>query len=206
SNLYRVATGDESASVQRGVISATTNLTARKGTFKTYYRGPVYVTDAMTNNPGAAGGAVTTMQGDLLGLIGKELRNSQDNTWLNYAIPVEQLRESTEAIIAGKQGPEQKSWEQKARNPVDLAALGVVLVTDVVDNTPPFIDGVRPDSVAEAAGLQQDDLILFIDNVLVQSLDDLHVECHRIEQGQVVAVTVRRGDEMKVIELATVVD
>lgn len=205
-NLYRVATGDEPASVQRGVISATTNLTARKGTFKTSYRGPVYVTDAMTNNPGAAGGVVTTMQGELLGLVGKELRNLQDNTWLNYAIPIEQLRESADSIVAGKQRPQHEDWDRKARDPVDLAALGVVLVSDVVDNTPPFIDRVLPDSSAYAAGFQPDDLILFVDNVLVQSLDDLHLECSRIERGQVLAVTVRRGDELKVIELATVVD
>ena len=58
SNLFGVATGDEPASVQHGVIAVKTRLDARRGVFETPYHGPVYVLDAMTNNPGAAGGAL----------------------------------------------------------------------------------------------------------------------------------------------------
>ncbi len=50
------------------------------------YDGPIYVLDAMTNNAGAAGGALTDDQGRLVGVLGKELRNAQNNTWLNYAL------------------------------------------------------------------------------------------------------------------------
>ncbi|NIP85303.1 MAG: hypothetical protein GTO03_06995, partial [Planctomycetales bacterium] len=91
SNLFKVATGDEPVSVQRGVIAAITQLSARRGVFQTPYSGPVYVTDALTNNPGAAGGALTNLRGELLGVVGKELRNAQDNTWLNYSLPIPQL-------------------------------------------------------------------------------------------------------------------
>ena len=203
SNLYGVATGDEPASVQHGVISAMTNLTARRGVFKTQYSGPVFVVDAMTNNPGAAGGALTTWQGELLGMLGKELRSSQDNSWLNYAMPIAELRESVAAIRAGKVRPRRDDAALTARKPVDLEALGVVLVLDVVDNTPPFIDSVRSGSPAEAAGLKRDDLILFIDNVLVQSLDELLAECRQTERGQLLRLTVRRNEELKVVQLAT---
>ena len=37
------------------------SLAARRGAYETPYQGPVYVLDAMTNNPGAAGGALTNM-------------------------------------------------------------------------------------------------------------------------------------------------
>ena len=57
SNLFGVATGDEDASVLHGCVSAKTRLEARRGAFETPYDGPVYVVDAMTNNPGSAGGA-----------------------------------------------------------------------------------------------------------------------------------------------------
>ncbi|MDE0737000.1 MAG: trypsin-like peptidase domain-containing protein, partial [Pirellulaceae bacterium] len=76
SNLYGVATGDEPTSVLHGIVAAKTPLDARRGAFKTPYRGPVFILDAMTNNPGAAGGALTNREGKLAGILGKELRNS----------------------------------------------------------------------------------------------------------------------------------
>ena len=45
--------------MQHGTIAVKTRLEARRGVFETPYHGPVYVLDAMTNNPGAAGGALT---------------------------------------------------------------------------------------------------------------------------------------------------
>ncbi len=53
SNLFGIATGNEMSSLQKGVIMATTTLDARRGTFESVYQGPIYVIDAMTNNPGA---------------------------------------------------------------------------------------------------------------------------------------------------------
>lgn len=201
SNLYGVATGDESASVQRGVVSAVARLNARRGTFKTPYTGPVYALDAMTNNPGAAGGALTTLRGELLGMLGKELRNSQDNTWLNYAMPIAALREAVQDIRAGKRRPRRDDSESLARRPVNLKGLGVLLVPELIDSTPPFVDSIRSGSSAAKAGLRSDDLILFVNNILVQSLDDLVAECRRIERHDEIHLTVRRGDALKVIVL-----
>ena len=65
SNLFGIAAGDEPASIQHGHVMAVTDLAARRGAFQTIYRGPVYVVDAMTNNPGAAGGVLTDTQGRL---------------------------------------------------------------------------------------------------------------------------------------------
>ena len=52
SNLFKIATGDEPNSVLHGIVAATTPLNARRGRFKTTYKGPVYILDAITNNPG----------------------------------------------------------------------------------------------------------------------------------------------------------
>ncbi|MDZ7616902.1 MAG: serine protease, partial [Patescibacteria group bacterium] len=105
SNLFGVAMGNEPASVQRGVIAARTNLQARRGQFETAYRGPVYILDVTTNNPGAAGGALVTLQGRLLGMLGKELRNAQNHTWLNYALPVAEIKASVAQILSGVMTP-----------------------------------------------------------------------------------------------------
>ena len=93
SNMFRVATGDEPVSVMHGVVSAHTRLTGRRGTMEVPFDIPVYVLDAVTNNPGAGGGVVTTRDGQLVGMIGKQLRNGQSNTWVNYALPVSELQE-----------------------------------------------------------------------------------------------------------------
>ena len=109
SNLFGVATGDEPASVQHGIISVKTRLDARRGVFESPYHGDVYVLDAMTNNPGAAGGALVNQFGELLGMLGKELRSAQNNIWLNYALPIDELRDSVEQIMAGKFRPSEEA-------------------------------------------------------------------------------------------------
>jgi serine protease Do len=88
SNTFEIALRDEPLSVQRGVISAYTKMAGRRGVFEFPYTGDVYVVDAITNNPGAAGGALLTRKGELIGIVGRELKNAQSETWMNYAIPV----------------------------------------------------------------------------------------------------------------------
>jgi len=88
SNQFQIASRDEPVSVMKGTIAAYARLFGRIGIFEAPYSGNVYVVDAITNNPGAAGGIITNRMGDIIGIIGKELRNEQTNTWINYAVPV----------------------------------------------------------------------------------------------------------------------
>lgn len=203
SNLFGVATGSEPASVQHGSVAALWELDARRGAFETPYRGRVYVLDAVTNNPGAAGGALTDTRGQLLGMLGKELRSAADNTWLNYALPVSELQKTVDEIIAGKFVA--RSDDETAPRPSfphDLEVLGVVLVPDVVERTPPFIDVVLPDSPAAQAGLQPDDLIVFVDGRLVQSCKMLVSEVELIDRADPLRLSVQRGQELIEVTLA----
>src|SRR5439155_19150862 len=75
SNQFQIATRDEPVSVQRGVIQAYAKMAGRIGVFETAYHGNVYFVDAITNNPGAGGGIITSRQGELVGTIGRELLN-----------------------------------------------------------------------------------------------------------------------------------
>jgi serine protease Do len=200
SNLYGVATGNEPASVQHGVVSVKTRLEARRGVFETPYRGSVYVLDAVTNNPGAAGGALVNLRGELLGMLGKELRNAQTNTWLNYAIPVAELRQTVKDIMAGKfvaSASSAGAARPKADEPLKLRMLGIVLVPDVLERTPPFVDEVRSGSPAAQAGMRPDDLILFINgDRLIQSCNALEDELQYIDRDDEVRITVIRGQEL----------
>jgi len=197
SNLYGVATGDEPTSLLHGVVSARTTLNARRGVFKTPYRGPVYVLDAITNNPGAAGGALTDQRGRLAGMLGKELRNSQTNTWLNYSIPITELNLAIDDILAGKSRPRTDDDSAiRPDRPHTLASLGLVMVPDVLAKTPPFIDAIRRESIAEKAGLRPDDLVLFVGDRIIPSCEALRNELSFIDRIDEVRLVIQRGDEL----------
>jgi serine protease Do len=202
SNLFGVATGDEAASVQRGIVSVKTKLEARRGTFETPFRGSVYVVDAITNNPGAAGGALTDRQGRLLGMLGKELRNSANGTWLNYALPVGEMRTTVEDMLAGRYAKRPIDEQQaKPKSAWSVEQLGFVLVPDVLDRTPPYIDAVRPNSPAARAGLQVDDLVMFVGDRLVPSARSLRSELEYIDRGDPVKVVIMRANELVEVTL-----
>jgi len=208
SNVFGVAAGSERASVQDGVVSVTTTLAARRGVFETPYRGPVYVLDAITNNPGAAGGALVTRRGELTAMLGKELRNSLNNTWLNYGIPIEELRNSLDEIRAGKfVARKDKEAEKKPEHALKLAMLGITLVPDVLERTPPYVDGVRADSPAARVGVQPDDLIVLVGDHLIQSCKSLVGELEYIDYEDPVKLTIIRGqDLLEVTVQATAAD
>lgn len=199
SNLYGIATGSEMSSIQKGVIMARTELNARRGSFESVYQGPVVIVDAMTNNPGAAGGVLTTFEGQLIGMLGKEMRDAATNTWLNYAIPISELHESVERVLSGKSIQRVASTRQTADRPASLQAMGIVLVPNILAKTPAFVDSVRSQSAAAAAGLKNDDLILFVNSTRVASQAALLEELKYIDRGDRIALLVQRGSELKEI-------
>jgi serine protease Do len=201
SNLYGVATGDESASVLKGIVAAKTDLQARRGVFKTLYGGPIYVLDAMTNNPGAAGGVLTDTQGRLAGFLGKELRSAQNGTWLNYAIPASELVASVENILAGRLQPAAVDAVKKPAEPLSLELLGLVLVPDVLDRTPPFVDEVFRGSPAAVAGVRPDDLVLFLGEHVVPSSTALREQIGLIDRAEEITLTLQRGQELIEVQL-----
>jgi serine protease Do len=196
SNLFGVAQGNEPASVQKGTVSVVTRLEARRGAFETPYRGPIYVLDVTTNNPGAAGGALVTRRGELAGMLGKELRNALNNTWLNYAMPIAELRQSVEEIRAGKFVTREPETGRKPPRSLDLPSRGIVLIPDVLERTPPYVDHVRPGSAAEKAGLRPDDLILLLGDRLVPSCKALASDLEYVDYEDEIKLTVLRGQEL----------
>jgi len=204
SNLFGVATGDEPASVQHGIVAAKTRLDARRGAFESPYRGSIYVLDAMTNNPGAAGGALTNQYGELLALLGKELRSAQNNIWLNYAVPISEIRDSVDQILAGKFQPSENKPELKPQDAIQLAQLGIVLVPDVLERTPAYIDEVRAGSPAAQAGVRADDLVIFVGDRLVHSCKGLRDELARVERDTPLRLALMRGQELVNVEIPPV--
>ncbi len=207
SNIFGVAAGNEPLSVQKGTVSVVARLEARRGAFETPYRGPVYVLDATTNNPGAGGGALVTRRGELAGMLGKELRNALNNTWLNYAVPIEELRQSVDDIRAGRfVARREGEADKRPERSLDLTSLGIVLIPDVLERTPPYVDHVRPGSPAAAAGVRPDDLIVLLGDRLIQSCKVLASDLEYVDYEDVVKLTVLRGRELIEISLRSADD
>jgi serine protease Do len=205
SNQFKIAEREEPVSVQRGVISGYSKLPLRRGIFEVPFSGEVYVIDAITNNPGAGGGVITTRKGELLGLIGKELRNNLTNTWINYAVPVQATakgkRDDNEATVSIVELVEQKEKYSPLRPPTKKegqgAYHGIVLVPNVVALTPPYVEDVLKGSPAERAGLKPDDLIVYVDGEQVGSINHFREIVDKAAPGTEFKIEVRRGDRLQ---------
>ncbi|HSG70032.1 MAG TPA: trypsin-like peptidase domain-containing protein [Planctomycetaceae bacterium] len=201
SNMFKVATGDEPMSILHGVIAAETRLSARRGAFSVPYDGPVFIVDAITNNPGAGGGILTRYDGKIVAMIGKELRNTESNTWINYAMPIEAITPVIEQIVSGnyvaqKTKPEIEDNPRRYR-PLDF---GLVMIPDVVYRTPTFVDRVVPGSLAEELEIRPGDLILFVNDTLVQSLKELDRELGILEATDDLRIVLRRDNNLVTVE------
>jgi len=196
SNLFGIATGDESVSALQGVVTAIAPLNARRGAFRSNYRDTVYVLDVYSNNPGAAGGALVDWQGRLIGVLGKELRSRVTGTWLNYALPCEKIAVTVDGLIAGQAMPEAAEFQIQPETPLSAEALGVVLVPNVLPRTPPYVDTVRRNSAADQAGLRPDDLIVFVATQPTNSCKAVHEILARHEQDEQVPFSVLRDGSL----------
>jgi len=195
SNLFGIATGNESCSAQKGVIMASTPLTTRRGKTKSLYQGRVYVLDAMTNNPGASGGALIDLQGRLVGILGKEIRDEQAGIWLNYALPFDVAKASVDRILSGNTSTQTAALKSVAQ-PHRIPDLGVTLIPDVLSKTPPFVDQVREGSIAYRSGLQTNDLIILLNDQRVDSRKSLEKMLSTINRADPFFVLVQRGQEL----------
>ncbi len=213
SNMYKVAERDEMMSVQRAMVTSVGKLSARRGQFEIPFHGDVLYLDTVTNNPGAAGGAVINRKGELLGMIGKEFRNNQTDTWVNYAMPL-----STKAEVILKTGKKtftlaefvelavQDKWVKSERPPdSDLKEprvfTGITFVPKVVERTPPYVEEVEPGSPAYKAGLKPDDLVIYLDGEPVYSTDIFKDLLRRYQPGDKVQIEIRRGDNLTAMTL-----
>jgi S1-C subfamily serine protease len=195
SNLFGIAAGNESCSAQKGVVMAIAPLTKRKGSLKTLFQGRVIVVDVMTNNPGAAGGGLIDLSGRLIGVIGKELRDEQAGIWINYALPVDVVKNSVDRILSG-QTTSSAAAATTVAEPHRLADLGLALIPDVLPKTPAFVDWVREDSMAARAGMQPNDLILLVNDTRVDSRKGLERILSTINRADSFQLLVQRGQEL----------
>ena len=162
--------------------------------------------DAITNNPGAAGGVLTTRDGKLLGMLGRELRDAQSQVWVNYVVPIGELAPTLQAMMhVGYSSSNVPDPMAPVRN-IPPRTFGLILVPDIVFRTPAYIDEVLPGSEAEKAKLQPDDLIVFLNGKVVNSVRTLQTELNLLQPGQDAEFVIRRGSELITVKFPVPVD
>ena len=203
SNLFGIATGNEDHSVQRGVVMAISNLTAHRGRMQSPYTGTILVIDVISNNPGAMGGALVNLEGELVGILGKELRDDATGNWLNFALPVSVVAESAKSILKGDTAISANRRTELAavENPHRLQDLGLALVPNVLSKTPAYINQVKPESPASKAGLKTNDLILNINGKRVDSRKNVEQFLSTINRADSFRLLIQRGSELLNIEI-----
>jgi S1-C subfamily serine protease len=213
SNQFKIGTRSEPMSVQRGDVLAVAALKARRGVFDAPFDGTVYFIDTVACNPGAAGGVVTSRKGDLLGILGRELKSKLSDTWINYAIPInatvdvvqdDGTKEKVDFKRFVREGMDGKYKEFTGKKRVKEGHdvyHGILLVANAVSVTPPYIEEVIPGSPAARAKLQADDLIVYVDGELVPSVKAFRDIIRQTNPGMILQLEIQRGNQLKTIKL-----
>jgi serine protease Do len=149
---------------------------------------------------------VIDSRGQIIGMIGRELRSATTDAWLNYALPVDAFRESLAAILDGRfvaQAVEDESLP-RPEEPWSLEALGIVLVPDVLANTPPFVDALRPGTPAGSADIRPDDLMVLIDGQLTPSCRAVRDTLALADKFEPLKLTLLRSGELVEVTLEAI--
>lgn len=183
-------------SVTSGVVSAThrplTDLAGDNGEYP-------YVDSIQTDaaiNPGNSGGALVNRNGQLIGIPSVIYTDTGSSDGVGLAIPVDRATNAADQLI--EQGR------------VDTPFLGIIgqTVTPAVASELdlPVEEGaqvveITPDTEAEKAGIQVDDIIVGVDQDRIRSMDDLILSVRRHAVGDRVTLKLWRGGEETTLEM-----
>jgi putative serine protease PepD len=150
---------------------------------------PALLADAIQTdapiNPGNSGGALVDSAGRLIGInsaiatMGSSTGGQSGSIGLGFAIPVDEMRRVTSALLAGE---------------VPSHAVLGVSMSDSPDGGA-LVQEVVPGSAADEAGFEVGDVIVAVDGREIGDGTDLAGAIRSQEPGDEVSVTVKRGGE-----------
>jgi len=194
-NWFKVADGDEAPSVNRGILATRTTLNARRLVQPVDYAGPILVFDAITANPGAAGGPLLDIHGNFIGLVGKVVESADTNTRLNFALPGEELCD----FLGNKASP--AATTQRGAAVGVESDIGIKLSRMGYRHVSAYVERVRPGSPAAKAGLRGEDLIVAVDGRRVADAEACEEAVRRLTPGEKAAIVVKRGQEFLTLDV-----
>ena len=202
-NAFKIATGNEPVSIAHGVFSARTRLDARRRLKDFPYRGDAIVIDAITSNPGAPGSALVNLNGELVGMIGREVVSNLTHTHFNWAMPRDILlafyREATGSGTADDLRLSARrdfiDTDQELFDPgIRLSHIGYRTVL-------PFVERVISGSPADVAGVRSDDLILSMNGRSIPDAPTYHDRLSKLRPGDSLDLVLQRGKAIVSVHL-----
>lgn len=190
SNAFNIAAGAEPVSVMRGVIAAVAPLGAA--------RDSCLIVDAVTSNPGSAGGALVDARRRLVGMLAREQRDPATNTWVHAAIPAARL---AAFLAAAREGRVAKPATPAPGQSVPASLRGLCFMVDALDRMPAYIEAVEWDSPADQAGIRPDDLVLFVEDRLVHTLAECRDAIGKLPAGGSWRIGVLRNERLLHFEI-----
>lgn len=153
-------------------------------------------------NVGNSGGALVNLNGDLLGLNSKGVKEN-NVSGINFAISVNEVKLIVDELlndgivsrgylgVVGKDLERLKPYEKSYLN-INLETKYGYLITEVVKN-----------SSTEYSGLMVNDIIVSVDGALIRNFDDLQRFLYQHNKGDFVEVKILRNgvEESVVVEL-----
>ena len=182
-------------SVSQGIVSALSRNTLMEGASGNTLYTNLIQTDA-TINPGNSGGALVNAEGQLVGICTLYSSDTQSFAGIGYAIPSDYACEVADKIIAGET--------------VTHAYIGLTMQTVTPQNAfrnnlgvdqGAYVVEVAEGGPAEAAGIQQGDVITSIGGEQISSADGAILAVRSHGSGETVSVTVMRGNEEKTFDV-----
>ncbi len=177
------------ATVTAGIISATQRPVIAGGKGETSYINALQ-TDAAIN-PGNSGGPLVDLNGSVIGVnsaiatVGGASQKS-GNIGVGFSIPIDQVKTTVEQIIE----------TGHAEYPIIGAEVNVASGTDGA-----LVREVTADSPAEAAGIQQGDLVVAVNGEEVNDGIELIVRIRSFEPGETITLGVERGGEPSAVDV-----
>ncbi len=207
-NAFKVATGAEPVSIAHGVFSARTRLDARRRLKDFPYRGDVLVIDAITSNPGAPGSALVNLDGEFVGMIGREVISNMTRTHFNWAMPrdvlLEFIQEAMEEAATEVGSTALVSiYRKRDDEPRQRFDTGIRLSRLGYRTVLPFVERVVFKSAADLAGVRPDDLILSMNGRSIPDVADYKRRVKSLAPGESINLVLRRGNTIVAVSVKT---
>ena len=188
---YVVAIGNPfgfSNTVTSGIVSALGRSGLNSQAFEDFIQ-----TDASIN-PGNSGGALVNLNGELVGINSAIISRTGGNVGIGFAIPANQVREVMEQLIA-------TGMVRRGLLGVNIQDVTpeIAATFGLPGNSGALVSQVSPDSAAERAGIQIEDVIVSINGTRLRDSGSLKNAIGLLPPGQSVAVgLIRDGREQTV--------
>ena len=156
-------------------------------------------TDAAIN-PGNSGGALLNLKGELVGINSAKYADTSVEG-MGYAIPIDYAGPILEKLISGEGTSSDASAVKTSSSGVALGITCTTLSEDMASyyNLPTgvYVTGVETGSVAEAAGIQEGDIITAVDGTQISSTEELKTALSSYKTGDEASLSVTRSSGMR---------